>query len=107
MDDYGDCLGAAHDTRSWVKDLSGCKCRGGPLLTQVLQFLLLWTCTAEVCVVSDMVVNHGNRAHLLPMVLLGIFSYLQSHSRQIHRRPYQLRLPKCSCTAIRRIPQNS
>ena len=32
MDDYGDCLGAAHDTRSWVKkDLSGCKCRGEPL----------------------------------------------------------------------------
>src|SRR5271168_3051086 len=107
MDDYGDCLGAAHDTRSWVKISRDVNVAGATANASILQFLLLWTCTAEVCVVSDMVVNHGNRAHLLPMVLMGIFSYLQSHSRQIHRRPYQLRLPKCSCTAIRRIAQDS
>jgi hypothetical protein len=54
-----------------------------PVLT-VFKFLLLGIGTEKVCIIATMAIRHGNRGHLLPVVLLGLFIGLLTQGWKVH-----------------------
>ena len=50
-----------------------------------LQILLFWPRPEEVCLVSNLALHHGDRRHLLPMVLLGLLVGVQRDGEQVYR----------------------
>ena len=49
------------------------------------QVLLLWSREEKVGALVDMVVYDGYGSHFIPVVLLGILSYLFAYGWQVHR----------------------
>lgn len=50
----------------------------------VIKFLLLGISAEKVCIIATMAIGHGDRRHLLPMVLLGLFIGLLAQGWKVH-----------------------